>query len=125
MDQGIYEHMGRCIREARKARNMTQQELALAIGRGKRHIQRIEKGDVNPSFEVLYSIMEYLGISAETLFNPEMSEQDRTFQNIQAKLAVCTEDNRQFLLQTMDYMVTLSISQHQVESAKQNVEVIV
>ena len=43
-----------------------------------RHIANIEKGDVNPSFEVLSTLVKALGVSFDAIFDPadEQTEAD-------------------------------------------------
>lgn len=63
-------HLGSCIRAARHDCKLTQQELADDCHVAIKTIQNIEKGQMNPSFEILYPIVNRLGISANILFNP-------------------------------------------------------
>lgn len=114
----ILKNLGNEIRNARKARNMTQQQLADNTNHGLRHIQRIELGQVNPTFEMLFVLVHELGMSAEPLFFPEMDESERQMRHIQAKLNACTEEERQIILQTMDYLATQFLIQHQTAQAK-------
>ena len=65
MPENALKHLGNCIRTARNECGLTQQELADQTGRGLRHIQNIEKGKINPSYEVLSVLIKRLGISAD------------------------------------------------------------
>ena len=47
-------HLGDCIRTGRNACNLTQQELADQSCVAIKTIQLIEKGQMNPSYEILY-----------------------------------------------------------------------
>ena len=67
-------YLGERIETARKGSGLTQQELADQCHRGHRHIQNIEAGLANPSFEVLSDIIHRLGISADTLFFPNITK---------------------------------------------------
>jgi putative transcriptional regulator len=55
--------LGLRIRELRKMKNMTQAELAHAIGKDQQSIQRLEAGKINPSFFYLHEIAVGLGVS--------------------------------------------------------------
>ena len=69
-------HLGNCIRAARHVCKLTQQELADDCHVAIKTVQNIERGLMNPSFEILYPIVNRLGISANILFNPEISDED-------------------------------------------------
>ena len=117
--EDILLNLGQELRKARKSRNMTQQQLADDTNRGLRHIQRIELGKVNPTFEMLYVLVHELGISADPLFFPEMSESEKEMRHLQAKLNACTEEERQIIIQTMDYLASQFLIQHQTNTQKE------
>lgn len=97
-------HLGSCIRTARHDCKLTQQELPsphVAI----KTIQNIEKGQMNHSFEILYPIVNRLGISANILFNPDSTEDEEEIQHLIGKFQVCSSEDRKFMLNTVDCMV--------------------
>lgn len=116
MDE-VLKNMGKELRNARKERNMTQQQLADHTNHGLRHIQRIELGKVNPTFEMLYVLVHELGMSADPLFFPDMTDSEKEMRHLQAKLNACTEEERQMIIQTMDYLATQFIIQHQTTNS--------
>ncbi len=77
MPEDVFVYLGQCLRDAREECGLTQQELADQTGRGLRHLQDIEKGRKNPSYDVLASFIKRLGISANELFYPDASEQEK------------------------------------------------
>lgn len=91
-------------------------------GRGLRHLQDIEKGRKNPSYDVLASFIKRLGISANELFYPDASEQEKQVQHFMGKFLACTEDERQIILKTLDYMAEQFISRRYKSSDPQNYE---
>lgn len=97
--------MGEQIKAKRVECGLTQQQLADETHRGLRHIQNIEKGLINPSFEVLLPIVRRLGMSADILFYPELKKQEAVSKQLQAQIAVCTDEERSFVLKTVDCMV--------------------
>jgi len=99
------QYIGDRIRDARNDSNLTQQELADATGRGIRHLQGIERGLVNPSYEVLSSIICRLAMSADALFYPDLTKQEEDESHLLCKFAACTEEERRFILSTVDFMV--------------------
>ncbi len=116
MDE-VLKNMGQELRNARKERNMTQQQLADYTKHGLRHIQRIELGKVNPTFEMLYVLVHELKISADPLFFPDMADSEKEMRHLQAKMNACTEEERQMIIQTMDYLATQFIIQHQTANS--------
>lgn len=98
-------YLGKRIGAARSGSGLTQQELADQCHRGLRHIQNIESGLANPSYEVLSDIIHRLGISADTLFFPDITKQEEEVRHLLNKFAVCTEDERQIILKTLDCLV--------------------
>ena len=50
-------HLGSCIRAARHDCKLTQQELADDCHVAIKTIQNIEKGQMNPAFDILYPIV--------------------------------------------------------------------
>jgi len=57
----ITEQVGQLIRETRKAKGLTQQELGEKLGVGKTTINKYENGSHNITIETLNRIMEALG----------------------------------------------------------------
>lgn len=105
-------YLGERIGAARTGSGLTQQELADQCHRGLRHIQNIESGLANPSYEVLSDIIHRLGISADTLFFPDITKQEEEVRHLLNKFAACTEDERQILLTTLDCMTEQFLMRH-------------
>lgn len=60
-----YIKLGRRIREARKARNWSQEKLAKDIGRSTSFLGHVERGTRIASIETLVILCDALGISAD------------------------------------------------------------
>lgn len=56
------ENFGNSIKERRKALSITQRELAALAGIGINTLTKIERGEANPSFSVMMSILDTLGL---------------------------------------------------------------
>lgn len=111
-------YLGERIRAARNGQHLTQQAMADQTGVGLRHYQNIEKGLINPSYEVLSAIIQRLAISADVLFYPEISQQEEEMRHLNCKFAACTEEERRFLLSTVDYMVEQFMSHRRGKTAE-------
>jgi DNA-binding XRE family transcriptional regulator len=57
------------LKELRKKHNISQQHLADISDIGKRTIQRIEDGQINPSLDIVCSIAFGLGMTLKELFD--------------------------------------------------------
>ena len=57
------------IREPRKARKLSQEELALAVGTTRQTITSIETGKYIASLPLAYKIAHYFGLSIEEVFD--------------------------------------------------------
>lgn len=94
-------YLGNCIRKARTDLGLTQENLSEQTGVSLRHIANIEKGRMNPSYEILKLLIKRLGISADLLFFPDFSEQATELFEFMQKYDACSEDDRQILLKTL------------------------
>ena len=56
------------LKAARAARDMSQQQLAEAVGVSRQTINAIEKGDYNPTIQLCKSICKVLGKTLDELF---------------------------------------------------------
>jgi putative transcriptional regulator len=63
----LLKRLGEKIREIRNEKNMTQKDLAHAINKDQQSIQRLEAGNVNPSYYYLTEIATGLGIEVKEL----------------------------------------------------------
>ena len=68
--------LGQKMREARKNKDLTQQELADLSHVSVKQIANIEKGKMNPSYLILRALAKVLHISLDTLINPDISLED-------------------------------------------------
>lgn len=121
MQESDFIYLGQCVRDARKRCGLTQQELADQSEVGLRHIQNIESGLVNPSYECLSALIKRLGLSANLLFYPDMPNQDTELERFMGKYLSCTEEERQILLQTAEFMAEQFIKRHTQERTPEDI----
>ena len=57
------------IRELRKSRKLSQEELAYAVGTTRQTITSIEVGKYTASLQLAYRIAKYFGLSIEEVFD--------------------------------------------------------
>ena len=65
----LLKDLGNRIREIRKERGMSQKQLAYKIGKDKQSIQRLESGNVNPSYIYLLQVCTGLEIELKDVLS--------------------------------------------------------
>ena len=104
MPMDILTYLGKRLHDARKACNLTQQELSDQTGVSIKMIQDIEHGSVNPSYEILFPIVNRLGLTTSDLFNVEPDEQEEEINRFLGKFRACSRANQMVLLNTLDFL---------------------
>jgi transcriptional regulator with XRE-family HTH domain len=64
----VSKKVGERIRQIRKEKNITQEELALEAGLNRAYVGYIERGERNPSTETIAKIAKALKVPLEKLF---------------------------------------------------------
>ena len=82
------EIVGLRIRELRKARKLSQEELASRVGLTPRMISAIERKERLPSLDALCSIAHGLGVSSAALLEPSSPQVDKARLSWQAGQAL-------------------------------------
>ena len=90
--------LGARLKAARKERDLTQERLAELSGLSARHIANIEKGDVNPSFEALRTLVKTLGVSFDSIFDPADEQVEAEIQEIAGLYRACPEQGQRLIL---------------------------
>ena len=98
MPNDVLSVLGARLKAARKERNLTQERLAELSGRSTRHIAKIEKGDVNPSFEALFTLVKALGVSFDSIFDPASEQVEAEIQEITGLYRACPEQGQRLIL---------------------------
>lgn len=97
--------LGGIIKAWRKERKFTQEAFSEKCGISKRHLVSIEKGSVNPSYDVLYAIIHALSISADELFYSDLPEADKRTKLLLIQFQNCSDENQEVVLRTMECMI--------------------
>lgn len=66
------------LKSARAARDMTQKDLAEAVGVSRQTINAIEKGEYNPTINLCRAICRVLGKTLDELFWEEETTDEKT-----------------------------------------------
>ena len=98
MPNDLLSVLGARLKKARNDRDFTQEQLASLTGLSARHIAKIEKGEVNPSFEVLSTLVKALGVSFDAIFDPADEQVEAEIQEITGLYRACPEQGRRLIL---------------------------
>ena len=90
--------LGQIMREARKKKDLTQQELSDQSHVSVKQIANIEKGQMNPSYLILRALAKVLNISLDSLINPDVSPEDEGANQMKMLYSSCPPEMRDTLL---------------------------
>lgn len=65
----LQKQIGKRVRQLREERNLSQWDLASAIGKDQQSIHRLETGGINPSLFYLYQIAQGLSLDLNELLD--------------------------------------------------------
>lgn len=105
--QDIKQNLADAVRESRTELGLSQEKLAEDLGLDTRTILNIEAGRGNPKYEVLYPLITYLKIPADTIFYPESKNDQPILQRLFATLKDCTEQEAEAILPMIRYLLKL------------------
>ena len=104
--------LGQIMREARKKKDLPQQELSDQSHVSVKQIANIEKGQMNPSYLILRALAMVLNISLDSLINPDVSPEDEGANQKKMLYSRCPSEMRDTLLphtqETMQELIELS-----------------
>ena len=123
MPMDIRTYLGGQVQRARKACKLTQQELSDQTGVSIKMIQCIENGSVNPSYEILFPIVNRLGLTTSNLFNVEPDEHEEEINRFLGKFRACNRANQMVLLNTLDFLAEqlLTLQDEKTENSSQRI----
>lgn len=100
MPEGDFSKLGNAMRSARKSRGFTQERLSDVSGVSVRHIAKIEKGVINPSFDILEKLIKALGTSFDAFYNPETDKEAAELQEIISLYKACPPNGKRLIAAT-------------------------
>ena len=93
----------RAIRQERKSKRITYEELAEMLDISPTHIKHIESGHRKPSIEILFEIARVLNLSLDgVVFPKDITQSDITRGKIDRLLDSLDEDSLQFVLTVLE-----------------------
>lgn len=101
MPKNDLEALGNQIRTARKKADLTQEQLAERVHVSTRHIANIEKGKMNPSYEILLAILRVLPVSLDALITPGIEDADQELKELGRIYLSCPPEMRKALMDSV------------------------
>lgn len=93
----------KAIRQERKSKRITYEELAEMLDISPTHIKHIESGHRKPSIEILFEIARVLNLSLDgVVFPKDITQSDLTRGKIDRLLDSLDEDSLQFVLKVLE-----------------------
>ena len=92
---------GKRLKELRKAKKITQEQLAERCHVSTKHIANIEKGSMNPSYEILLAIARVLPVSLDALITPGMGKTEIELKEFNRIYLSCPEAVRETLMDSI------------------------
>ena len=68
-DKDLIQDTAKRLRAARRAKKLTQAEVASKAGLSENHYSQIERGEKNPTTSSFRKIIKALGVTSKELFN--------------------------------------------------------
>lgn len=100
MPEGDFSKLGNAMRNARKSRGFTQERLSDVSGVSVRHMAKIEKGVINPSFDILEKLITALGTSFDAFYNPATDKETAELQEIVSLYKACPPNGKRLIAAT-------------------------
>ena len=91
--------LGEKVRKERKLAGLTQEQLAERCHVSTKHIANIEKGSMNPSYEILLAIARVLPVSLDALITPGMGKTEIELKEFNRIYLSCPEAVREALIE--------------------------
>ncbi len=91
------ELFGQLVRATRKARKMNLGQLAEKADTGVKHLGRIERGEKQPSFELIVALAKAMNVSPSVFFQFEDARVDQRYLKAHLRLLLQRRDAKQLL----------------------------
>lgn len=100
MPNSDLKRLGQQLKAARNEARLTQEQLSDLSHVSIKHIAGIEKGQKNPSFEILLALSKVLKLSLDGLIASNLSEEEKACKQLVASYMACPPAARDMLLKS-------------------------
>jgi transcriptional regulator with XRE-family HTH domain len=104
--KNLYIAVGTGIREYRKAKDMTQEQLAEAINKTPNHMRYLESGTRQSPLHVYAEIANVLGCTLDDLLAASYTSHERLHSRIIGQLSKATDADLDLISQMIDLILT-------------------
>lgn len=94
--------LGDTVKRARLSLKLTQKRVAEMIDVDERTIMKIEKGDSNPTLDVLYPLFQVLKIDAREIFNAKLPRESEAQYQLCLLIENCTDEEASVLIPVVE-----------------------
>lgn len=85
------DRLGIVLKDARNAKGLTREQLAEILNITPRYLMSIENENKKPSYNLLFRLVRELGISADTIFYPELEGKSSEIARLSKLITLCDE----------------------------------
>ena len=100
-----YYKIGQRVRKIRKAKGLSQENLAEMLDISVTHMSHIETGNTKMSFGLVDKIAEILGVSLDYLAHDKEKEDNSYAKQISDMIVTCSDANKRVIFDTIKAMV--------------------
>lgn len=97
--------LGATIKKWRKAHRLSRSALSEQCGFTTRHLANIEVGKINPSFDLLFSIVHVLQIPPDDLFYPARAMDDTRAGQLMKQFEVCSDEIQEIIVRMVECLI--------------------
>ena len=94
--------LGDTVKRARLSLKLTQKRVAEQINVDERTIMNIEKGNTNPTLDVLYPLFQVLKIDSREIFNAKLPRESEAQYQLCVLAENCTEEEATVLIPVIE-----------------------
>ncbi len=101
MEHTNLDNLGSILKAARKSRKLTREKIAESVGISVRYLSAIENEHKIPSLDLLYRLVRTLGMSADTIFYPEIENKSNELVQFTRMLSLCDQMDLKIIKATL------------------------
>lgn len=108
--------LGDTVKRARLSLKLTQKRVAEQINVDERTIMNIEKGNSNPTLDVLYPLFQVLKIDSREIFNAKLPRESEAQYQLCVLAENCTEEEATVLIPVIESIKNALCKGSKIES---------
>ncbi|KAF0224447.1 MAG: XRE family transcriptional regulator [Erysipelotrichaceae bacterium] len=105
MEHNNFDKLGDVLKEARKYKGLTREQLSEIINITPRYLMSIENENKKPSYDVLFRLIRKLGLSADAIFYPEQESNNTQNRNLNRLLSLCDQHEIDVITATVEALL--------------------